>query len=94
MERILTQNKISDFHTWLKSEEKSENNIEKYIRDVTAFMAYLGANVITKETVISYKNNLINENYAERSINSMLASLNGLFSFLGWTYLKVKSIKL
>ena len=94
MERILTQNKISDFYKWLKSEEKSENTIEKYIRDVTAFMAYLGDDVITKETVIAYKSKLIAENYAVRSINSMLASLNSLFAFLGWVDLKVKSIKL
>ena len=94
MERTLTQNKISDFYTWLKSEEKSKNTVEKYIRDVTAFMAYLGGCVITKETVIAYKGKLINENYAVRSINSMLASLNSLFAFLGWVDLKVKFIKL
>ena len=94
MERTLTQNKISDFYKWLQSEEKSENTIEKYIRDVTAFMAYLGGGVITKETVIAYKSKLIAENYAVRSINSMLASLNSLFAFLGWVDLKVKSIKL
>ena len=94
MERILTQNKISDFYKWLQSEEKSENTIEKYIRDATAFMAYLGGGVITKETVIAYKSKLINDNYAVRSINSMLASLNSLFAFLGWLDLKVKSIKL
>ena len=94
MERILTQNKISNFYTWLKSEERSENTVDKYIRDVTAFMGYLGGDTITKDTVIAYKNKLINENYAVRSINSMLASLNSLFIFLGWVDLKVKSIKL
>lgn len=94
MERILTQNKISDFYKWLQSEEKSENTVKKYIRDVTAFMAYLGGSSITKETVIAYKSKLIAENYAVRSINSMLASLNSLFAFLGWVDLKVKSIKL
>lgn len=94
MERTLTQNKISDFYKWLQSEEKSENTVEKYIRDVTAFMAYLGGGVITKETVIAYKSKLIADNYAVRSINSMLASLNSLFAFLGWVDLKVKSIKL
>lgn len=46
MTRTLTQNKISDFYTWLKSEEKSKNTIEKYIRDVTAFMSHLGGVVI------------------------------------------------
>ena len=94
MERTLTNSKIQDFYTWLKSEERSENTVDKYIRDVTAFMCYLGGDVITKDTVIAYKNKLINENYAVRSINSMLASLNSLFAFLGWVDLKVKSIKL
>ena len=43
---------------------------------------------------LAYKNKLLSENYAVRSINSMLASLNSLFSFLGWTDCRVKSIKL
>ena len=94
MERILTQRNIEQFYTWLKTEEKSRNTIEKYIRDVTAFMVYLADTAVTKETVIAYKNKLISENYAVRSINSMLASVNSLLAFLGWTECKVKSIKL
>lgn len=92
--RILSDKQIAAFAVYLKSEEKSENTVEKYIRDVRAFAAYVGTAEITKETVISYKGKLLSDNYAARSINSMLASLNGLFSFLGWTDLKVKSIKL
>ena len=80
--RILTQNHIATFATYLKSEEKSENTIEKYIRDVRAFCAYVGEAEMTKETVIAYKNKLLSENYAARSINSMLASINSLLSFL------------
>ena len=94
MKRILTHSKIKEFYTWLKSEEKSENTCDKYIRDVSAFFAFCGSEEITKETVIAYKNKLIAENYAVRSINSMLASLNSLFAFLGCADLKVKSIKL
>lgn len=37
---------------------------------------------------------MISDNYAARSINSMLASINSLFSFLEWRDCKVKSIKL
>ena len=92
--RILTKKQIAAFTAYLKSEEKSENTVEKYIRDVRLFATYMGEAEITKESVISYKNKLFSDNYAVRSINSMLASLNGLFSFLGWTDLKVKSIKL
>ncbi len=92
--RILTQSQIVSFAVYLKSEEKSGNTVEKYVRDVRAFFAYGGEAEITKETVIAYKNKLISDDYAVRSINSMLASINALFSFLGWADLKVKSIKL
>lgn len=73
---------------------KSENTIEKYVRDVRAFAAYAGNAEITKESVIAYKNKLLSEGYAVRSINSMLASINSLFAFLGRENLKVKSLKL
>ena len=92
--RILTEKMVADFSAYLKSEEKSENTIGKYLRDVQAFAAYLGGAAVTKEAVIAYKNKLLSENYAVRSVNSMLASINSLFSFLGWTDCRVKSIKL
>ena len=92
--RILTENQIAAFAVFLKSEEKSENTIEKYIRDVRTFSDYADETEITKETVIAYKNRLLSDNYATRSINSMLASINSLLTFLGWADLKVKSIKL
>lgn len=92
--RILTSEAIDCFKKYLREEEKSENTIEKYLRDVRAFAAYLSGAEITKETVIAYKNKLLSENYAVRSVNSILASVNSLFAFLGWTDCKVKSIKL
>ena len=92
--RILTEKQITEFAVYLKSEEKSENTVEKYIRDVSAFFDHTNGTEITKETVIAYKNKLLSENYAARSINSMLASINSMLSFLGWADLRVKSIKL
>lgn len=92
--RILTEKMIKDFFLYLKSEEKSQNIVKKYLRDVRVFAAYQNGAEVTKETVIAYKGKLLSESYAVRSINSMLASLNSLFAFLGWTDCKVKSIKL
>ena len=92
--RILTSEAIQNFKKYLREEEKSENTIEKYMRDVWVFTTYMNGAEITKESVIAYKSNLISENYAVRSINSMLASLNSLFVFLGWMDCRVKSIKL
>lgn len=89
---FLTSKEIERFRNYLREEEKSENTIEKYIRDVTAFSAFCNG-TITKDTVIAYKHGLIDGGYAVRSINSMLASLNSLFSFLCWYELRVKSLK-
>lgn len=89
---FLTSTEIERFRNYLREEEKSENTMEKYIRDVTAFSAFCDG-TITKDTVIAYKQNLIDSGYAVRSINSMLASINSLFSFLGWYELRVKSLK-
>lgn len=93
-ERILYENAQNQFKLYLLREEKSENTIVKYLRDLRAFAEFASGNVITKELVIEYKNKLISEKYAVRSINSMLASLNSFFGFMGWHDLKVKSIKL
>ncbi len=90
----LTEETVRRFERNLRKEEKSENTVEKYRRDVSAFMFYLGGGQVEKETVIAYKYKLIAGHYAVRSINSVLASLNSLFSFLGWTECKVRSIKL
>lgn len=91
--RILTEKIISEFEKYLTLEEKSPVTIEKYIRDVTAFLIFLSGRPVSKEIVIEYKQRLVNDGYAVRSINSMLASLNSLFAFLGWDDCKVKTIK-
>lgn len=90
--RKITENIILNFENHLSEQEKSPTTIEKYIRDVRAFSAFAERKTITKETVILYKKHL-QKNYAVRSVNSMLASVNSLFSFLGWHDLKVKSLK-
>ena len=68
--------------------------MEKYIRDVKAFMQFADRAEITKELVIAYKQKLIEEGYAVRSVNSILASINSLFAFLGLYDCKVKALKL
>lgn len=91
--RFLTAAEIAEFKNHLTLEERSAATIEKYIRDVSAFAVYAQEAAITKETVIGYKKHL-QERYAVRSVNAMLAGLNGFFAFLGWHDLKVKTLKL
>lgn len=93
-ERFLSKDSINAFHTYLIHEEKSALTQEKYIRDVRAFRAFAGRSPVTRELVMDYKNSLIQKGYAVRSINSMLASINSLLTYLGWEQCKVKSLRL
>lgn len=88
----ITEEIMYRFRRHLVGEEKSGNTVEKYLRDTRAFALRAGGE-ITKEAVIAYKQEMIDSGYAVRSFNSVLASLNSLFSFLGWAECKVKSIK-
>ena len=49
---------------------------------------------IDEEKTIAYKQYLISKNYAAASINSMLAAVNGLLSFLGWDDCKIKVVRI
>ena len=80
---ILTKVLLEQFREHLILEERSEATIEKYCRDTAAFADYIDGGVVTKELAIAYKNKLMDDGYAVRSINSMLASINSLFAFLG-----------
>ena len=91
--RFITTEIIEKFRLYLLDEEKSDNTIEKYLRDVTALANFCKSTAITKEVVIAYKEKLIEDNYSVPSINSMLAGINSLFCFMGWHDLRVKTIK-
>lgn len=93
-ERIITNTKIQDFSDYLLREEKSGATYEKYLRDVRGFMHFVGESPVTKELVVEWKKNLVEQGYAVRSINSMLASVNSLLEFEGWRDCKVKNIRL
>ena len=75
-------------------EEKAQNTIEKYIRDITAFAEYLCGKAISKELAIAYKQHLQDSGYAVRSINSIIASINALFGFVGLYDCRLKSLKI
>ena len=91
---FISREQIEEFKRFLQSEEKSPATIEKYIRDLLVYMAFVSEAEITKQLVIDYKQKLISAGYAPRSINSMLASLNSFFNWQEWYELRVKAIKL
>lgn len=90
--RELTNELILKFKNYLIEEEKSKATLEKYIRDIETFYAWVGDKELNKLCVLNYKEYLT-ENYAVASVNSMLSSINSFFTYLEWYELRVKTIK-
>ena len=90
--REITSASIDDFRTYLISEEKAAATVEKYLRDVTQFFSLYSLGGITREDVLCYKRRIM-ERYSATGANSVLSSLNGFFTFMGWSDLKIKTAK-
>ncbi|MEI3267054.1 MAG: tyrosine-type recombinase/integrase [Frisingicoccus sp.] len=94
MKHLLKKSMIGKFKRQLEQDEKAEVTIEKYVRDVKAFYAYVGMDKnIDKATVIAYKDYLA-ANYAASSVNSMLAAVNMFFREIDWHDCVVKLLKI
>ena len=89
----LSVTNIKEFAEYLRREEKSAATQEKYLRDVQAFFIYADGSAITKELVVAWKQELIAKEYAVRSVNSMLASINSLLAFLGLQNCRAKNLR-
>ena len=85
---------INGFRSYLMAGEKSENTIKKYIRDAEGFGRYVGDGELTRDAVIGWKQSLKEAGYKARSINSMLASVNAYFEFIGMPDLSVRNMRI
>ena len=83
--------KLYEFEKWLKSYERSDETVKKYVRDVKMFLSWQGS--VDKEAVIEWKE-YIKGRYSQRSVNSMLSSLNCYLGFIGKGECKAKLLKI
>lgn len=92
MYRIIKNSMIGNFESHLRSDEKSENTIEKYLRDVKAFWEFAGEVEVSKAVVMEFKASLA-QNYEVTSANSMIAAVNAFLRFVGWADCCIKQFK-
>ena len=85
---------LTAFEGYLRAEEREPGTIEKYLRDVRAFAAWLDGRALDKETAIAWKGHLIGMGYAPSTINSMLIAVNRFFRFQRWEDLRVKTMRI
>lgn len=77
MDNIITQEHIDAYGLSLLADERSAGMISRYRHDLTAFTRWLDGRIGSKETAAGWKNYLSHCGYAPRTINSMLAAVNG-----------------
>ncbi len=91
MKRNITKKRLEIFRKELYKEEKSENTIEKYMRDLQKLKDYLKGRVVNKENMIRFKKYLqLCGKYELSSINTYLAAANHFCDVMGWQDAKVK----
>ena len=91
---ILTNDQISLFRQHLKSEEREQGTIEKYLRDLQLFASWLSDRTVTAESVAGWKNYLRTAGYKPETINSKLSALNKFFAFMQWPECRIKYLKI
>lgn len=89
----LTTDLINKYVHYLEDQERSAATIQKYTHDLRELLAYVGNAPLTKALIIGWKNHLP-EIYALSTANTMIAAVNGFFTFMNWRDLTVKQFKI
>ncbi len=82
MMQKITARAISDFKRKLRLDERAPGTIEKYLRDVGAFAAFVGEAELSKESTAAWKERLLSSGYSPRTVNSMLAAIHRFLDFI------------
>ena len=64
------------------------------MHDIQAFAGWLQDREVSKENLTSYKEYLIKKRYNPKTLNGILSAINELLSFVGWSELKVKYLRI
>lgn len=91
---VITETDVRRFAAHLVSEERSAGTIEKYLRDVRAFAAWLDGRELLRETASGWREHLTEGGYAPVTVNSMLSAVNRFLFFLGRTDCRIRFLRL
>ena len=93
-ERSITTKDIFSFGQFLREDERSTATVEKYLRELRLFAAFLDGREITKADVARWKASLLGENYNPTTVNGKLSAIDRFLSFMGWEDCRVKHLRL
>lgn len=58
-EHSLTPEQVAAYGLWLRREEHAPGTVEKYLRDIRAFAAWLDGRPVTRELAAAWKEHLL-----------------------------------
>ena len=90
----LTAAHIAAYGQSLRAQERAPATVEKYLREVHFFAAWLDGRPVTQERTAAWKACLLERGCAPATVNVKLSALNGLLRFLGWEKCRVKPLRL
>ncbi len=93
MNYTICEKTLAEFKQDLLDKERSNNTIEKYLRDVRAFLVYIGENTLDKALLVEYKA-FLQTKYVPASVNSMIAAINCFLEFIGKSFLRLKPLRI
>ena len=91
---ILSIGHLISFKQQLRSEEREQSTIEKYMRELKLLGAWLVERPVTAEIVSGWKNYLRTAGYKPETINGKLSAVNKFLSCMGWGECCVKYLKI
>ena len=94
MERRIRAAQLTAFRCRLWEEERGPATIEKYLRDVSGFAAWIGREMVTKKIVTRWKEQLAASGCQAVTVNGKISAVNKFFAFLGWADCRVKYLKI
>ena len=90
----ITARQLEAFRLHLTEEERSPGTVEKYLRDLRAFLAWLDGGAVAPESAAQWKAALLEAGYAPVTINAKLAAVNKFFLFAGWPACRAKPLRI
>ena len=87
--RKITEETLAAFARQLGEEERSPATLEKYLREVRQFAAFLGGREVTRELAAAWREEL-SAHQSPATVNGKLTALDRLLAFLGWEDCRVK----
>ena len=90
---LLTAEQISRYAQYLREKERTMQTVKKYVSSLNTLLGYLDSRPLTKEILISWKENLMRA-YAPVTVNTILTIVNGFLAYVGRRELTVRLLKI